>query len=622
MQQRDFKSKFLYWFDNLMAKGLVALIGLLALASLIFVAIVSLLVVGLKLFPPGRELSFLEVFWGGLLRTLDPGTMGQDDGVGFRFAMLVITLSGVILVASLIGVISTAFNARVDQLRKGRSHVLETDHTVILGWNSKIFHIIHEICVANESRNRAAIVILANGDKVEMEDAIRARVRHPGNTRIIVRSGDPMSPLDLEITNHRDARSLLILADDSEHADSTSIKICLALLNGNGGVSQTGRIIGEIKDPLNLEAANLVGGNAAHWVLGEELISRLIVQTSRQSGLSSVFTELLDFEDSEMYICDAPGSVGKSYGELLLSIGDACLIGFERGHEVDLNPAPETILGPGEKLIVIAKDDSHIRLGVDQSFDDEVAAEIIRPSRAPEQILIIGLSPAIPAILDEMASYVAPGSKVVLVDQIDEPNFAQFENMKVEYFSGDGTKRAILERLDIESFDHVVVLADKDRFGVQQADSRTLLTLLHLRELARKTGKTLNIVSEMLDDHNRELAQSTDADDFIVSDKLVSLMLAQLAETAELSHVFAALLSSQGSEVRLHPIEWYVKLGVPVDFNSVIAAARSHGDTAIGIRKPGSLIGKGNTDEVLLNPDRTAKTVYQAGDKLVVLTND
>lgn len=126
MQKRDLKSKFLYRFDNLMARGLVALIGLLALASLVFVGVVSTLVVSFKLFPPGRELSFLEVFWGGLLRTLDPGTMGQDDGPGYRFAMLVITLSGVILVASLIGVISTAFNAKVEQLRKGRSHVIET----------------------------------------------------------------------------------------------------------------------------------------------------------------------------------------------------------------------------------------------------------------------------------------------------------------------------------------------------------------------------------------------------------------------------------------------------------------------------------------------------------------
>jgi Trk K+ transport system NAD-binding subunit len=622
VQKRDLKSKFLYRFDNLMARGLVALIGLLALASLVFVGVVSTLVVSFKLFPPGRELSFLEVFWGGLLRTLDPGTMGQDDGPGYRFAMLVITLSGVILVASLIGVISTAFNAKVEQLRKGRSHVLESDHTVILGWNSKIFHIIHEICVANESRSKAAIVILADRDKVEMEDAIRARVRNTGKTKIIVRSGDPMSALDLGITNHAEARSLLILSEDSEHADSTSIKICMALLNGQVDVPDVTRIIGEIKDPVNLEAANLVGGRSAHWVLGQELISRLIVQTSRQSGLSSVFTELLDFEDSEMYLFEDQASIGKTYGELLLSISDGCLIGFESGHEVYLNPSPETVFAPGDKLIVVARDDSHVKFGLRPEIDGGAATEVVRPSRAPEQILILGTNASIPAILEEMSNYVAPDSRVVIVDQIDATEISAFENMSIEYVVGDGTKRSVLEHLSIARFDHIVLLADKDRFGVQQADARTLLTLLHLRELSRKSGKALNIVSEMLDDHNRELAETTDADDFIVSDKLVSLMLAQLAETAELSHVFAALLSSQGSEVRLHPVEWYVKLGVPVDFNSVIAAARGHGDTAIGYRKPGNLIGKSNTDEVLLNPDRATKTVYAAGDKLVVLTND
>ena len=42
-------------------------------------------------------------------------------------------------------------------------------------------------------------------------------------------------------------------------------------------------------------------------------------------------------------------------------------------------------------------------------------------------------------------------------------------------------------------------------------------------------------VSEMLDVRNRELAEVTSADDFIVSDKLVSLMLSQVSENRELT---------------------------------------------------------------------------------------
>ena len=38
---------------------------------------------------------------------------------------------------------------QLDELRKGRSKVLEKDHTLILGWNSKVFPIVSEICIAN-----------------------------------------------------------------------------------------------------------------------------------------------------------------------------------------------------------------------------------------------------------------------------------------------------------------------------------------------------------------------------------------------------------------------------------------------------------------------------------------
>ena len=91
--------------------------------------------------------------------------------------MLIITIGGLIIVASLIGIISGAFDSKVDELRKGRSRVLENEHTVILGWSSKVFPIINEICTANESRGKSAIVILADRDKVEMEDDIKAQVR-------------------------------------------------------------------------------------------------------------------------------------------------------------------------------------------------------------------------------------------------------------------------------------------------------------------------------------------------------------------------------------------------------------------------------------------------------------
>ena len=69
----------------------------------------------------------------------------------------------------------------------------------------------------------------------------------------------------------------------------------------------------------------------------------------------------------------------------------------------------------------------------------------------------------------------------------------------------------------------MIVLVLDDLLDAQRADGKTLVTLLHLRDIAAKPAERFSIVSEMLDVRNRDLAEVTRADDFIVSDRLVSL---------------------------------------------------------------------------------------------------
>jgi len=66
----------------------------------------------------------------------------------------------------------------------------------------------------------------------------------------------------------------------------------------------------------------------------------------------------------------------------------------------------------------------------------------------------------------------------------------------------------------------------------------TLVTLLHLRDIEEKLGDSFSVVSEVLDARNQKLAEVTGTDDFIVSENLVSLLLAQLAENKALAAVF------------------------------------------------------------------------------------
>src|SRR4051794_7890446 len=113
MKKPPFRERAQYWFDNWMSRGPAALIGLLGIVTIIVVLVVFALVQFFTLFGfypnDEKKTNPLDTLWGNLMRTLDPGTMGGDTGWVFRILMLTISVAGLIIVASLIGIVSGAF---------------------------------------------------------------------------------------------------------------------------------------------------------------------------------------------------------------------------------------------------------------------------------------------------------------------------------------------------------------------------------------------------------------------------------------------------------------------------------------------------------------------------------
>lgn len=78
---------------------------------------------------------------------------------------------------------------------------------------------------------------------------------------------------------------------------------------------------------------------------------------------------------------------------------------------------------------------------------------------------------------------------------------------------GDITRPETLHRLDVHSYDSVIVLGQDPVPGQppDDPDNRTLVTLLLLRRLEEATGRRLPIVTELIDDRNRALVPSVTA---------------------------------------------------------------------------------------------------------------
>lgn len=621
-----------YKFDNMMSKGPIAMISLLAMMSLLVVAIAGVVIWLFHISPAGEEpMGFIEGAWQSLMRTLDSGTMGGDAGWGFRFVSFFVTLGGIFIISTLIGVLGSGIEGKLDELRKGKSFVIEKDHTLILGWSSKIFTIISELVIANENQKNPRIVILADKDKVEMEDEVRSKIEDLKNTKVICRKGSPNDLLDLAIANPHQAKSLIILAPEKGNADPLTIKTILAITNNPNRREEPYHIVAEIKDEKNLEVAKMVGKDEVELILTDDVIGRIMVQTSRQSGLSIVYTELMDFDGAEIYFKEEPELVGKTYAQAIFSYVDSAVIGLQYANgSVKVNPAMDYEIQKGDKVIAITEDDDTLILSKEVSFLLKEAAIVNSDSSKveSERILMLGWNKRAIVIIREMDNYVGKNSYLKVVSSFDKDKESIFEiaktlnNIKLVFQHGDTTSGSVIDQLDVTSYNSVQLLCYKDEMEIQDADAQTLISLLHIRRIMEETGRDIKVVSEMLDLRNRELAEVTKADDFIVSDKLISLLMSQVSENKYLMSVFEDLFNADGSEIYLKPIIDYIKPGEKIDFYTIIESAKRKGQTAIGYRIMEQAYDNTKAYGVVINPVKSTELKFDANDKLIVLAVD
>src|SRR5262245_16297316 len=102
-----------------------ALITVLAITCVMLVFGMTALVM---LFTPDESggAGAWHAAWLNPMLVLDPGTIGNDNGqhdFWYRVFLLTVTVGGILVISSLIGVLTTALNARLQRLRRGRTPV-------------------------------------------------------------------------------------------------------------------------------------------------------------------------------------------------------------------------------------------------------------------------------------------------------------------------------------------------------------------------------------------------------------------------------------------------------------------------------------------------------------------
>lgn len=624
-QERFLSARFKYWFDQVISGGTGNLLFLLAVCSMVLVGLAAVLL-ALGITPIGSEpLNYAESFWRTMGLALSPDIV-DDEGWVYRLVMLAVAILGILIVSTLIGVLTSGIEGRIEGLRRGRSMVLERDHTVILGWSSKIVTAVQELVIANENQPKAAVVILANHDKVEMEEELYSRVTKLGNTKIICRRGDPCVLSDLEIVRPEFAKSIILFSGEDEQGDAVVLKRALALQRVAERHNNNCHIVAEIRDDTNTAAIKLVGN--VEVVQSVDLVTRVLVQAARQPGLSLVYDELLSFKGCEIYFHKDISLADRTFADAILSMPRAAVIGIKpQGSDPVINPPADRIIETDDMLILVAEDDSKINIPEKSqpTFDMSKICQPPEISSTPEHYIILGWHRGGAMLIQELNKQLTPGASVLIVHDPDLSNgpshedLNTLERLNVTVQTGKTTLRPGLERLDLSLITKIIVLSYRDSLPIQEADSMTLLTLVHIRDLCEITQKRIGIATEMLDAKNRELASQKSEDDFIASEELVSKVLVQLSENSQLAKVLDELLTSDGSELYLRPAAHYVELGAEVPFGAIVAAGLSRKELAIGILKTYST---GKLAELLLALKKIDSITLGAEDSIVVVAQD
>ncbi len=621
------RQKLRYRFDNTLSKGIWGVLGWLGALAIAFIIVVALFLRLTGVGPGEESTTFQEGVWIALTRSLDAGTFTGDEGVPFRLATLTVTIVGIFLAAAIIGLVSSAIDTRVESLRRGRSQVIERGHTLIVGRNDKLSSVIKELVEANLSEKNRAIVVLTPDDVVEVADDLHSEIPDMKTSRLVVRSGNPTRISDLEQGNPAEAKSIIILRQD-DGSDAQVVKTALAIARCLPEGSSA-PIVAELEDQDTADAlADAIGGRLL-TITSSEVIARIGAQVARSPGLGGIYEEFLDFEGDELYVIDvSPAWVGQTYGQALLASSTATIIGLRNSEGTFVGPDTRMQLQAGDRLIAIAEDDSKFSLDASPQAWDPTDSRAWEPLARPrERTLLIGWSPLAPMIAQEIDVHVAPDSEIHLL--VDVPREAldaivtamTLQNQTLTIHPGSPINRAdVTAVLARGPYDHVLLLSEKESFSASDADARTMLALLHVRNYLSAHGTTENIVAELVDPNDVELTAPSENSDFIVSQRLIGLLLAQLSESPDLAPVFQELFDSTGAVIAMHPVERYVAPG-PTTFRAIIEAARDWGVTPIGVRcastgGPSGVLGGGIT----LNPAKDETLILGEGDSVVVIT--
>ncbi len=586
--------------------------------------------------------------WWAFLRLTDPGYLGDDQGLFLRIVSVMLMILGYILFwGALVAIMTQWLYRTIRGLEQGVTPITQKGHILVLGWTNRTLDIVKEILSSSGRLTGSMgdidledlrVVILAQEVTGELAQELRDGLGSLWDEkRILLRSGDPLRTEHLQRADYMHAGVIIIpgadfLVDGQDIDDARTIKSLLCISGGEQSMDRLPLVISEISDARKIPIAATAYKGEAELIAGDQVISRLLVQSVRHQGLLGVAVEINNRDEgNEFFLREFPQLAGKRLQDLSGAFPSAIVVGVLRQSDESrvpiLNPPDGFRIETGDWLIILARKFADTDLSPD--FEEEPlkkgARTAVAKAKRNLKALIMGWNHNIPTLINEFANYGDDHFDIDILSKTPvserEGFISQFDmplrNVTLRHLQGDYTVLTDLEKVNPASYDNVLLVTDNRMKSNEEGDALTLLGFLTLKGVLPQDSERPEIIVQLMNPQNVELLQDKDVQ-ILVSPRFLSRMVARFAILRDLVNVFSEIFTAGGTDITFMPAEWY---GINLDnisFKEIEKAVALKGDLALGVkvRERSGALGQ-NTH---LNPSRDSGWNLQDDGQIIVLT--
>ncbi|CAK9161697.1 unnamed protein product [Ilex paraguariensis] len=131
-------------------------------------------------------------------------------------------------------------------------------------------------------------------------------------------------------------------------------------------------------------------------------------------------------------------------------------------------------------------------------------------------------------------------------------------------------------------------------------------------EMQQASDKSV-IISEILDPRTKNLLSMSKISDYVLSNELVSMALAMVAEDRQINDVLEELFAEEGNEMHIRQADLYLHETEELSFFEVLLRARQRREVVIGYRLA-------NAEKAVINPPaKSEKRRWSLEDVFLVI---